>query len=108
MVIVQDIHDVHSQQIMYSTASACEVSLFCNLKTKVLSSSQDEVDYKNACSMFASKEVLISVGQSLVRFLRNWTRCLYLGYLQVPVDSWKILNGLGQVIVWTSTGYCVN
>jgi hypothetical protein len=48
---------------MYSTASAREVSLFCNLKTKGLSSSQDEVDYTNACAMFASKEVLISVGQ---------------------------------------------
>jgi len=87
MVIVQDIHDLHSQQIMYSIASACEVSLFCNLKTKVLSSSQDEGDYKNTCSMFASKEVLISVGQYLVRFLRNWTRCLHFGYLQAPVDS---------------------
>jgi hypothetical protein len=44
MVIVQNIHDVHSQQIMYSTASSCDVSLFCNLKTKFLSSTQDEVD----------------------------------------------------------------
>ncbi len=91
MVIVQDIHDVHSQQITYSTASACEVSLFCNFKTKVLSSSQDEVDYKNTCCMFASKEVLISVGQSLVRFLRNWTLILGSCKLWRTVDRFSMV-----------------
>lgn len=72
-------------KIMYSTPSAC----FATLKLKFYPLVKDEVKKMHVSCLL--KEVLISVGQSLVRFLRNWTLILGICKLWLTVDRFSMV-----------------